>query len=274
MGIVPRNHPESATTVYSLIMRKEEIRASLTIHSPGVCMSIAAFLQQFVPCHCGHPNKETSMPCPPVRTPRSKALGLTLVELMVTVAVAAIVLAIGVPQLQSLLAGNQVLTVSNGLATSLNFARSEAIKRGMRVTLCPSSDGQQCATNTTPGWEQGWIVFLDHWFASSDTSAKVNTGRTTGPNDTVIAVQTALPRNITVRASTSDGAKYISFGADGRSLKFSLNANTEASETTLRVCSASSTLGNDRRARDIGISRIGRLAVVNIPSLAASCPAP
>lgn len=218
--------------------------------------------------------RPTGRPPQPVREPRPTALGLTLMEFMVTLALMVTLLVMGGPSVQGWLAGNQVLTTSNALTRSLQFARSEAIKRGMRVTLCPSSDGQQCATNTTPGWEQGWIVFLDHWFASSDTSAKVNTGRTTGPNDTVISVQATIPRNIMVRASTSDGAKYISFGADGRSLKFSLNANTEAADTTLRVCSASSTLGNDRRARDLGISRIGRLAVVNIPSLAASCPAP
>lgn len=181
-----------------------------------------------------------------------------------------VALVLGVPQLQGLLAGNQMLTSSDTLVRALNFARSEAIKRGMRVTMCPSSDGQQCASGTGSGWEQGWITFLDRNFDSTDTSARVNTG------DQMLAVQANLPRSITARPpANSQAEKYISFGADGRSLRFDLQANIEAAETTLRVCSPSSALSDDRRAREIIVLKTGRVpGQKSARSVSATCPPP
>lgn len=214
-----------------------------------------------------HPQGNHPAPMPTL--PRL-ASGLSLVELMVTLAVLVVVLVLGVPQLQGLLAGNQMLTSSDTLVRALNFARSEAIKRGMRVTLCPSSDGQQCASGTGSGWEQGWITFLDRNFEDTDTSARVNTG------DQVLAVQAALSRSITARApANSPSGQYISFGADGRSLGFNLKSNLEAAETTLRVCSPSSALSDDRRAREIVVLKTGRVpGQKSARSVSATCPPP
>lgn len=72
--------------------------------------------------------------------------GFTLVELMVTIAVAAILITIAVPGFQALVQNNRATTLANQLTTAINLARSEAIRRGEIVSVC------------TVDWEDGWWV--------------------------------------------------------------------------------------------------------------------
>ena len=85
--------------------------------------------------------------------------GFTLMELLVTMAVAAILLAIAVPNFQSFFNRNRVVTVTNDFITAVNYARSEAIKGGAITTLCMSSSGVACTGNS--GWSNGWIIWVD-----------------------------------------------------------------------------------------------------------------
>ena len=85
--------------------------------------------------------------------------GFTLIELLLVVAVAAVLLSLSAPSFSRLLHSTRVADASNALLTSMFLARSEAIKRNSRVTLCKSATGTSCAT--AGGWEQGWIVFHD-----------------------------------------------------------------------------------------------------------------
>lgn len=77
--------------------------------------------------------------------------GFTLIELMITLAIAAIVLAIGVPSFQGMMRNNRAAAQMNEFTSALNLARSEAVKRGVNVGLEPN----------TGGWAQGWTVFVD-----------------------------------------------------------------------------------------------------------------
>jgi type IV fimbrial biogenesis protein FimT len=79
--------------------------------------------------------------------------GFTLIELLITITIAAIVLGIAIPSFSSTIASNRLTTSANELVTALNFARSEAVKRGMQVTVRNKGAATQ--------WESGWDVFVD-----------------------------------------------------------------------------------------------------------------
>src|SRR5262245_54788327 len=87
---------------------------------------------------------------------RHGADGFTLIEMMVTIAIAALLFAIGVPMFRNASLGARLSAGANNLLASVQLARSEAIKRNVQVTLCASSDGATCAA--AGGWEQGWII--------------------------------------------------------------------------------------------------------------------
>jgi type IV fimbrial biogenesis protein FimT len=82
--------------------------------------------------------------------------GFTLIELLIAVAMAAGVLMMGVPYLQSTAEGVRLNTAASAFQAATQLARSEAIKRGTRVAICAGSNGT-CGTN----WKAGWIVFTD-----------------------------------------------------------------------------------------------------------------
>ena len=82
--------------------------------------------------------------------------GFTLFELMVTIAVAAIIISFGVPGFQSFIQNNRAATHTNDLVTALNLGRSEATRRGAAVTVCSSTNASTC--NGDNDWSTGWVV--------------------------------------------------------------------------------------------------------------------
>ncbi|TLM74830.1 GspH/FimT family pseudopilin [Microbulbifer harenosus] len=96
---------------------------------------------------------------------RIKQGGLTLIELMITLAVLAVIVGIAVPSFNTMIQNNRSLALGDELASALNFARSEAIKRGARVTLCGTTNGTTCNGN----WTNSWIVVVDT--AATDDAA-------------------------------------------------------------------------------------------------------
>lgn len=88
------------------------------------------------------------------------SLGVTLLELMISVAILAIVSTIAVPGFSSLRHNAERTTAVNNFIHALYLARSEAIKRGAVVSLCKSGDGLTCM-NRAPEWSTGWMVFVN-----------------------------------------------------------------------------------------------------------------
>lgn len=86
--------------------------------------------------------------------------GLTLVELMVTLAVAIILVAVGMPLFTGVVGSNRVTGQTNGLVAALQLARSESVKRGLDSYVCASS-GTLSVDCTATDWSDGWSVFAD-----------------------------------------------------------------------------------------------------------------
>lgn len=162
--------------------------------------------------------------------------GFTLIELMVSIAMLSILLAIAVPSYQALVVNNRLATQTNEFVATLTLARSEAVKRGTRVTVCKSSD--QSACTTTGDWTQGWLVFAD-----DDSDGTFDTG------EPLLQVHGALPSGVALTGNTlvSDYVSYIASGAAQRS--------SGAVQTgTLTMCHAQS-----GKARVLTVNNAGRL---------------
>jgi type IV fimbrial biogenesis protein FimT len=123
------------------------------------------------------------------------ARGFTLPELLVTIAVASILLGIAVPSFSGLIVDNRLTTQANDLVSAINFARSEAIKRNRTVSLCRASSTAATACVASAGeWE--------HYLVRTSTGAIVRRGRISTHGGSVEVTSTL----------TNDQA---SFGSDG-----------------------------------------------------------
>ena len=93
---------------------------------------------------------------------RNISRGFTIIELMVTMGVVAILLAVAVPSISSMVKGNRLSTQVNMVMADIHLARSESVKRGVRVIMCrsasPNITTPTCGGNTQD-WSTGYLVF-------------------------------------------------------------------------------------------------------------------
>jgi type IV fimbrial biogenesis protein FimT len=93
-----------------------------------------------------------SLPAPA----RARQRGLTLVELMFTIFIMAVLAMLAIPSWRDASLGSRLTATANSLHGSIQIARSEAIKANTPITLCTSDDGATCSG--AGDWDQGWIV--------------------------------------------------------------------------------------------------------------------
>ncbi|MEF8686196.1 UNVERIFIED_CONTAM: GspH/FimT family pseudopilin [Comamonas sp. A-3] len=123
--------------------------------------------------------------------------GFTAIELMVTVAILAVLAGLAAPSFNPIIERWRVRQVSEELQSTLYFARSEAIKRGGNVTILRSDDGGGCTAvgTDTSLWSCGWIVFAD-----LDNDGEQDSGEDT--------LQTApAPNKVSVQFTNTSDAK-------------------------------------------------------------------
>lgn len=158
--------------------------------------------------------------------------GFTLIELMVVIAVLAIIVGLGVPAFDSITLSSKLRSYSNSLIASAQLARSEAMKRNAVVGMCSSADGTSCASG---GWQQGWIVYID-------------------ADNTVLFQQGAVSSGYRITGSVDD-IDFLPSGVGGV-------------QSTLTVCRAAPSSGSQERV--VAISATGRANVLRTE--AGTCP--
>lgn len=89
--------------------------------------------------------------------------GFTLLELMVVLAIAGVLLAVGIPTMGDFIRNSRITAAANDVMAALHFTRSEAIKRRLPVTLCTSASAVTDANPTCAASPllTGWIAFVD-----------------------------------------------------------------------------------------------------------------
>ena len=96
----------------------------------------------------------------------SRHQGVTLVELLVVIAISGLLASIAIPSYRNMVIASRTSNLVNSLHSTLLFARTEALKRGAPVVLCPSENaeisGANCSNGTGDiGWATGWILYVD-----------------------------------------------------------------------------------------------------------------
>jgi len=123
-----------------------------------------------------------------------KSTGVTLIELLVVLVIVGIAAVIGLPNFAYAISKARMDGEISALLSGLNLARSEAVKRGLTVSVCPSINGSTCAAGTS--WSSGWIVQLD------------------GPPSQLLQTASALSRDTLVSTSAATPA-YPQFSSMG-----------------------------------------------------------
>ena len=164
-----------------------------------------------------------------------------MIELMVVVAVLAVLAATSIPTFIEVFNNNRLAGRSNEVLSMLQFARMESIRRGVRVVVCPSTNGTACVTGAT--WN-GWIAFAD-----------INANGVIDADESLLSELNPAPMQLRSSSNISAGTGRIIFRPDG----FAYRANgTQLLRGALRVCVP--TRRPLENARDISIS-ISRISV-------------
>ena len=179
--------------------------------------------------------------------------GFTIIELIITVALLATMLAVAVPGFANLFQNNALATASNRFVSSISLARNEAISRNTDVIMCNINiSNTACATNGQ--WESGWVVWVD---LDGD-------GTIEDPNDNgdleVIHREEAMPAGYTLRAATY--SNIITFAPTGEA-----SGDSSSAADTFRLCDASQ---SPDTSRSINFNAVGRAWVTTNPVTA--CP--
>ncbi|MDG2524560.1 Tfp pilus assembly protein FimT/FimU [Stenotrophomonas sp. HITSZ_GD] len=170
--------------------------------------------------------------------PCRSSRGFTLVELMVTIAVLAILVAIAFPSFEATFRSNRVATTNNALLSALSMARSEAVRNTRGGGVCASADGEGCNGN----WSNGWIAFADN-----DGSGDFTDG------DTVINFTQLNPK----MEADGDGVDVIAFNSRG------MRVSTADQAIVLRP----TTCGGQELQRTVNVSPTGTVRVTK-----GNCP--
>lgn len=167
-----------------------------------------------------------------------KQLGITLIEMLITMIVVGILAGIAFPSYQNLVQSYRARDLSTAFTSSLALARTEAVKRGEPVTICAAGDANFTSCGNNTNWTDGWIVFVD----------PNNDGVIANATDRIKTQEATAPGTV-----FNTGQSRVTFNSRGASTTGVISI----------VLNASNCTGN--HGRQIDITPIGRVLVTEIP---------
>jgi type IV fimbrial biogenesis protein FimT len=164
-----------------------------------------------------------------------RAEGFTLMELMITIAVGAILLVLAVPNFVTALQKDRIGSAADQLYVSLAEARGEAVKRRRSVRVCPSADSASCRNDGD--WSDGWLIFQDDDADGSPDASEI-----------IKAVpSTSLADNVSLGCETAVD-DFVEFGTTGATID-------SGTSGAFWICHSNSNVPS----REINVSLSGRI---------------
>lgn len=168
---------------------------------------------------------------------KNRPNGFTLIELMVVIAIVAILVALAVPSFNTMLMKRAVRGAALSLITDIRYARSEALRRSSTVSICSLAPNSlnTCAAAGAANWANGWMVF-------SDGGPPTGAFGTVDGLDEIVRVQQPLTNIATVQgAIPANDRAILTFQANGRGRSIDQTfrvtpTGTVAPETERTVC--------------------------------------
>ena len=141
----------------------------------------------------------------PLHKNRGFLPGFTLIELLITLSIASILALTVLPNLSAFIAKERSTVLTNSLARTLAYARSEAITKNITILTCQSNNGSEC--NRSENWHNGWISFVD-----------TNKNRQRDPDETLLHVYAAANNGTQAifRGSGAGIKYYMKYKPSGR----------------------------------------------------------
>jgi len=174
-------------------------------------------------------------------SPRMRQRGLTVIELMLTLSVIAVVASLAVPSFSDLIQRQRIVAAANQLVAGINLTRQRAVMDNAITRICPSVSGLDCDAGNR--WDRGWIIFRDP-----------NNQRRPESPELVLHVGAPLDELHSDSAGRT-GIRYLPSG-------FATGTNL-----TIKLCDPH----NPDNARAVIVSNSGRARVADLPDH-LSCP--
>ena len=199
---------------------------------------------------------------------KSTQTGFTLYELLITVTIVGIVLALGVPNMQAFNQNGRMTGAANDLHSAFHLARAESSRAKTNITVCASANALAADANCGGTWEQGYIVFVD-------TDGDINRA---GATETVLRAHGPIADGLTF--VVANNASYFSYTSAGLG-RPNVGGNTAVSQ--LVMCDERGNIkaaGGSSAARLFVATPLGRATIVRdialignaMTDMGATCP--
>lgn len=172
----------------------------------------------------------------------TKSSGFTFMELLVSLAILAIIFALAIPTYGSAMARAKMGEAESAIFTSINNASNFSFIGGTRAVLCPSENGISCQNSFD--WSKGWIVFED-----------INANRERDSDDRILASTNQISPELQIL--TSEGRTRIAFQSGGGNF---------GSNTHFKLCDKR----RPKRSRSLFLSNTGRIRVAESPQMSCT----
>jgi len=175
--------------------------------------------------------------------------GVSLIELLVTIAIIAVLAAIALPSYSYTIRGNRISTQTNEFLGAINFARNESITRSRGVTICAAdtTGAVPTACGSAAAWSTGWMVFID------DTAVSAAAPPVAIDGANVLRTWVGNPKNV---VTVAGGQSFIRFNPRG----MASSSPAPAVSFTLKPISDCS----NQQQRVIAVNSLGRSSATKV----------